>query len=149
MIWECEAQMKRLETILKEKNSAFIDAQKQGIPQDERDFTRDFLLSLHTFGLSAEEIKIALVGALNDKTANPFVMPWDRLQQAIYEKYMLDIGTEEKPDIKPCFGCWLNVYSRVISTVKPVDFFAEKNTCIWIKDYRSIGGIDWKDIAEC
>lgn len=26
MIWECEAQMKRLETILKEKNSAFIDA---------------------------------------------------------------------------------------------------------------------------
>lgn len=97
--------------------------------------------------MSAEEIKIALVGALNDKTANPFVMPWERLQQAIYEKYMLDIGTEEKPDIKPVYACWLNVYSRVISTVKPIDFFAEKNSCVRIKDYRTIGDIDWKDIA--
>ena len=140
--------MKRLETILKEKNSAFIDAQKQGIPQDERDFTRDFLLSLHTFGLSAEEIKIALCGALNDKSINPYVMPWERLQQAIYEKYMLDIGTEEKPDIKPLYGCWLNVYTRQISTEKPVDFFAEKNSCVRIPDYRTIGDIDWKDIAE-
>lgn len=135
----------KLETILKEKNSAFIEAQKQGTPQDERDFTRDFLLSLHTFGLSAEEIKIALVGALNDKNANPYMMPWERLQQAIYEMYMLDIGEEKNPLVKPVYGCWLNVYTREISTAK-TNAFSYEDACVWVEDYRIID-IDWKDIA--
>lgn len=139
----------KLEKVLLAVNDKYHEAQKQGIEIDERDMTRQFLLSLHTFGLSQEEIKIALVGALNDKTANPYVMPWERLQQAIYEKYILDIGTEEKPLIKPVFGCWLNVFTREISTVKPIDLFAEKNSCVWISDYRIIGDVDWKDIAEC
>lgn len=140
----------KLENILLAVNDRYHEAQKQGIEIDERDMTRDFLLSLHTFGLSAEEIKIALVGALNDKALNPYVMPWDRLKQAIYEKYMLDIGTQEKPEIKPVWGCWLNLYTRVISTDKEIliDFFDKnKDCCIWIEDYRIIGDIDWKDIA--
>ena len=137
----------KLESILKEKNSAFIEAQKQGTPQDELDFTREFLLSLHTFGLSAEEIKIALVCALDDKYANPATILWGKLQEAIYEKYMLDIGTQEKPVIKPVFGCWLNIYTREISTVKPIDLFKEENCCIWISDYHIIGDIDWKNIC--
>lgn len=144
---ELEVDKVKLEKVLLAVNERYKEAQRNGTAPEEKELTRNFLLSLPTLGLNAKEMKVALVGALNDKTANPAVMPWERLQQAIYEKYMLGIGKEENPLIKPVFGCWLNVYTREISTVKPVDFFTEVECCVRIPDYRTIGGIDWKDIA--
>lgn len=135
-----------LRQILEHYNDRYKEAKRQGKPHNEKEFVRDFLLSLSAFGLDPAEYKKALCLACGIKTP---AAAWEALQREIYELYMLDIGTQEKPLIQPVWGCWLNLESRVLSAVMPIDWFSDKDDCcVWVEDYRIFGDIDWKDLVR-
>lgn len=104
-------------------------------------------MCLPSLGLTNEEIKTALCCACNIK--NPAATPWNCLRREVYRYWLLDIGEEEKPIVSVAWGCWLNVDSREISTVKPYDAFVESDKyVVWVEDYRIFGEICWKDIVK-
>lgn len=135
-----------LRTVLDEMNNIYKEAKRKG-EVNEEDFIYNLLLTIGSLKLCAEDIKIALMICLNINK-HPSAISWNSLRREIIERYMLDIGEEEKPIIKPSYGCWFNIEKRTLSAKKDVEWFEEEDCCIWVDDYRMIDeNISWKDLV--
>lgn len=122
---------------------------QKGGEVDEKEFTRDFLLSLSSFGVSKEEIKAMLCAVIGGVNIPPELVRWESLKEQIHALYMLNIGEEDKPNIKPCYDCWLNLNTKELTAYKSQDLFTSNDICVQIKDYREIDeNISWKDLVR-
>lgn len=125
------------------------NAQYKAFPQDDiRQCKRDFILSLSPIGISTDELKKALSAVFDVAELRNKNVTWKFLKRKIYEKYMIDIGEEKKPNFQEVYFCWLNLDTQELSTIKNINVFQDEDNCILVLDYRILGeNVSWKDIA--
>lgn len=130
--------MEQVEKVIKENTKT------EGI--NERQINRNYLLALNKYDFSEKEKRIGCmlaVGITDDTT------PFEVLKEKIYRYYMLDIGNEEKIEIKDTGRCYFNLKNGTLATTKASPF-DDNETDVLIEDIRTYAGIgaQWWQIAQ-